>query len=420
MGHQYGPSVCRLTNETMALVWESYEQEGGGLGYGIYGTVIDITTAKNITAEFRVNDYTTDNQRIASICTLSSDTVAIAWSSMGQDGDWYGVYTKVFNVMTNTSITPELQVNEYTLGSQHEPSICALSEDSFAIAWNSNQDAGSYNVYARVYNATTGNPITGEFRVNNCTTIGLRPSICKLTQDSFAVSWESTSQDGDGYGVFGVVIDADTGNNATKEFQINYYTTSDQEDSDICALDNENIAVAWNSFGQDGDYRGVYATVIDITTGNNITAELQMNEVTWNFQQKPSICALSSDLFIVAWESVLQDGDGYGIYMKAIDVTTGTSINSEYPVNNYTTGNQWHSAICALSNKGVTIVWESEGQDGDGYGIYFSTATLVSSISNGNGKSTSIPGFEFYIMMSAIGLSITVILRKSQKKKNNY
>ena len=23
MGHQYGPSVCRLTNETMALVWES-------------------------------------------------------------------------------------------------------------------------------------------------------------------------------------------------------------------------------------------------------------------------------------------------------------------------------------------------------------------------------------------------------------
>ena len=342
----------------------------------------------------------------------------VAWSSIGQDGDMWGVYANVFNVITKTSITPELQVNEYTFGYQYEPSICALSNDSFAVAWQSNQEAGSYDVYARVFNATTGNSITGEFRVNN-STIGSqhRPSICTLSQDSFAVSWESNNIDGKGFGVVGVVIDAVTGNNVTKEFHVNDYTVDEQWFSSACALDNENIAVAWRSQGQDGSGYGVYATVIDTTTGNNITAELQMNEETANNQQNPSICALSSDLFMVAWESANQDGDGYGVYMRAINVTTGNSIISEYQVNNYTTGNQWYSAICALSNKSVALVWESDGQDGDGYGIYFSTSTLVISIPNG--KSTSIPGYDFYILISVIGVSIMAILRKRQKKENH-
>ncbi|MFX1345088.1 MAG: hypothetical protein ACFFAI_08255 [Promethearchaeota archaeon] len=416
------PSVCVLTNETIAIVWESNEQEGGGLANGIYGTVIDISTGNNITAEFHVNEYTTDNQGFASICALSNEVVAVAWSSMGQDGDMWGIYTKVFNVITNTNITAELQVNEYWAGYQYEPSICALSSDSYALAWQSYQD-GSYDVYARVYNATTGTPITGEFRVHNDTAGSQhRPSVCTLSPDSFAVSWESNTQDGDGFGVAGVVIDAATGNNITREFQVNDYSTDDQWFSSICALDNEKIAVAWRSNGQDGNSNGVYATVIDTTTGNNITTELQMNEFAMNTQQNPSICALSSDLFMVAWESNLQDGSVYGVYMKAVNVTTGTAIISETRVNNYTTGNQWYSAICALSNESVAVVWESDGQDGDGYGIYFSTSTLVRSIpnGNGNGKSPTIPGFEFYIMLSAIGLSIIVILRKNQKKKNNY
>ncbi|MFX0043498.1 MAG: hypothetical protein ACFE8L_11355 [Candidatus Hodarchaeota archaeon] len=413
------PSICLLTNETLAIVWESYGQDGGE--NGVYGTVIDATTGNNITSEFRVNDYTSYNQAFASICALSSEVVAIAWSSWNQDGSFWGVYTKVYNVITHTSLTPEIPVNEYTSGYQYEPSICALSNDSFAIAWQSNQDAGSYDVYARVFNATTGSAITGEFRVNNFTTGSQqRPSICSLSQDAFAVAWESSNLDGDGYGVFGVVIDAATGNNLTKQFQINDYTINDQWFCSACALDNENIAVAWRSNGQDGSGYGVYATVIDTTTGNNITAELQMNQENFTSQQNPSICALSSDLFIVAWESASQDGDGYGVYMRAVNVTTSKSIVPEYQVNNYTTGNQWYSGICALSNKDVAIVWESDGQDGDGYGIYLSTSTLASSILSE--KSKEIPGYNLYIMISVIGLVIgtviTVKLRKNQKKDN--
>jgi hypothetical protein len=411
------PSLCALTNETFAIVWESYGQEGGGLEKGVYGTVIDITTGNNITAEFHVNEYTSYNQGFATICALTDEIVAIAWSSWNQDGSFWGTYAKVMNVITGTSLTSEIAVNQVTTGYQYEPSICALSDDSFAIAWNSNQDAGSYDVYARVFNAT-GAAITPEFRVNNFTTGSQhRPSICTLTQNSFAVTWESSDLDGDGYGVFGAVFDATTGNNLTKAFQVNDYTTNDQWFSSVCALDNEKIAVAWRSHYQDGNGTGVYATVIDTTTGNNVTAELQMNEETAFTQQNPSICALSSDLFIVAWESALQDGDGYGVYTRAVNVTTGTPIFSEVQVNNYTTGNQWYSAICALSEKSIAVAWESAFQDGDGFGVYFATFRLLSTGTNGGPDgSTSIPGYEFYIMISVMGIGITFILRKLKRR----
>ncbi|UCC18694.1 MAG: hypothetical protein JSV62_11375 [Promethearchaeota archaeon] len=413
-GPQIIPAVCNLTNEIIAIVWESYEQEGVGLEYGVYGTVIDTTTGYNITAEFHVNDYTTYSQRYASICALSSEVVAIAWSSWNQDGSSWGVYAKVFNVITRTSMTPEIAVNENTTGYQYNPSICALSNDKFAISWQSDQDDEVFDIYARVFNATTGAGITGEFLVNNFT-IGTQhhPSICKLTQDSFAVSWESSHLDGDGFGVFGVVIDAATGNNITNQFQINDYTVNDQWFSSLCALDNEKIAVTWRSEGQDGNGTGVYATVIDTATGYNITAELQMNEETASSQSNPSICALSSDIFIVAWESINQDGDGWGVYIRAVNVTTGTWITSEYQVNNYTIGHQSYSAVSALSSKRFAVVWNSEGQDGDSYGIYFSTSTLGNSIPNGT--PTTISGYELYMMICVIGLSVTVAFRKYRK-----
>jgi len=131
-------------------------------------------------------------------------------------------------------------------------------------------------------------------------------------------------------------------------------------------------------------------------------------------QQNPSICALSNDLFMVAWESALQDGDGYGVYMRAVNATTGTPIFSEVQVNNYTTGNQWYTALCAPSDKDVVVAWESAYQDGDGFGIYFSSATLKQTLPS-NGKSTSIPGYNYYFMISAIGLSLVVILKKFKR-----
>ena len=62
----------------------------------MYASVFDATTGKNITREFRVNNYTLDGQEYPSVCALSSETFAVAWQSWWQDLSGYGVYASVF------------------------------------------------------------------------------------------------------------------------------------------------------------------------------------------------------------------------------------------------------------------------------------------------------------------------------------
>ena len=176
------------------------------------------------------------------------------------------------------------------------------------------------------------------------------PSTCALSSNSFAVAWHSMSQDGDGYGVYATVIDATTGKKDFSQKLVNYNTTSDQAWPSICTLSSDSFAVAWQSDGQDGSDEGVYATVIDATTGNNMTSEIQVNYNTTSVQGWPSICALSSDSFAVAWRSNGQDSDGYGIYATVINVTTGNNMTSEIQVNYNTTSTQRDASTCALSS----------------------------------------------------------------------
>ena len=196
----------------------------------------------------------------------------------------------------------ETHVNYNITNSQNNPSICALSSDTFAVAWESNgQDGNGYGIYARVFNANTGDNITHEFRVNyNTTQSQWFPSICALSSDKFAVAWQSLGQDGSDYGIYARVFNASTGENMTREFRVNNNIIYNQQNPSISALSSDKFAVAWQSWDQDGSLFGVYASVFNANTGDNITHEFRVNYNTTNNQQSPSTCELSSDIFAVA------------------------------------------------------------------------------------------------------------------------
>lgn len=52
------------------------------------------------------------------------------------------------------------------------------------------------------------------------------------------------------------------------------------------------------------------------------------------------------------------------------DIVFDSEFDSETQVNTYTTLDQRDSAIAAFADGGYIVVWSSDGQDGDGYGIY--------------------------------------------------
>jgi hypothetical protein len=368
--NQENPTICALSKDKFAVAWQSNGQDGSFRE--IYACVFNANTGLNTTREFRVNDYTTSNQRNPSICALSEDKFAVAWQSYGQDGNQRGIYAGVFNATTGTSITSEFSVNNYTIGDQENPSICALSEDKIAIVWQSDgQDGDLDGIYARVFNSATGVNITKEFRVNYITTNDQdNPSICTLSEDKIAIVWESYDQDGDVDGIYANIFNATTGMNMTAEFRVNEYITNAQQDPSICALSEDKIIVAWDSYEQDGNLGGIYAGVFNATSGTSLTSEFRINNYTNSWQVDSSLSKLTEDKFAIAWESYNQDGDDYGIFANIFNATSGTNMTAEFQVNTNITNAQYSPSICALSEEGIAITWESAEQDGSGDGVY--------------------------------------------------
>ena len=423
-------SICALSNDTFAVAWESISQDGSN--DGVFATVFNATTGKNITAEFQVNHYITNDQRRPTICSLTEDKVAIAWDSFNQDGSSSGVYARVFNATTGKNITSEFRINHETSDTQQYSSICALSEDTFSIAWQSNgQDGSGYGIYARVFNATTGKNITAELQVNHYTTNNQEyPSICALSNDTFAVAWQGEGQD-DTSGIYARVFNATTGKNITAEFRVNYYSAQNQLKPSVCALSNDKIAMVWEGEGQT-DSIGIYANVFNATNGVRLGSEFLVNHYTTNDQRKPSICALSIDKFVVSWESFGQDGSDWGVYARACNAITGTSSSSEILVNQYTTNYQGESSISAISSKNFAIVWYGEGQDdNNGFGVYaaiFGAASSTIGTSSGGGGDDdddnatreTVASYDIYIMLGVVFVMVTLFIQIRKKSNNRF
>ncbi|WP_299752677.1 hypothetical protein [uncultured Tateyamaria sp.] len=63
-----------------------------------------------------------------------------------------------------------------------------------------------------------------------------------------------------------------------------------------------------------------------------------------------------------------QDGS-YGVCAQCYDAA-GEAFGIEFWVNGHTAGYQISQSMTALASGGFVVSWRSDGQDGDGRGIY--------------------------------------------------
>ena len=247
-----------------------------------------------------------------------------------------------------------------------------------------------------------------EFQVNTYTTSNqYEPSIAALNDGSFIVTWTSFGQDdqNDGYsGIYAQRYDAN-GDASGAEFQVNTYTTSNQSGSSIATLSNGGFVVTWQSYGQVyRDMYGVYAQRYD-ANGKASGAELEIaRSATSNTKMQPSTAALSDGGFVVTWAYTHNSS----IAAQRYDAN-GNAIGAKLQVN---TNNYSSTSTTALSDGGFVVTWNTNDQwdiyaqrynaNGAASGAEFQVNTYTTNV-QGNSSTTALSDGGFVVTWQSMG-----------------
>jgi hypothetical protein len=317
--------------------------------------------------EFQVNTTTAGEQRVPAVAMDAAGDFVVAWISHGQDGSGYGIYAQRYNA-AGVPQGAEFQVNTYTTNDQGGSAVAMDAAGNFVITWTSTgQDGSGYGIYAQRYNAA-GVPQGAEFQVNTYTTGNQRGSAVAMdAAGDFVITWMSTGQDGDSYGVYAQRYNA-AGESQGSEFQVNTYTTNYQYSPLAVAMDAAgDFVVTWTSYGQDGDSLGIYAQRYD-KMGAPQGSEFQVNTYTTSYQLYPAVAMDAAGDFVITWMSYGQDGSGSGIFAQRYD-KTGVPQGSEFRVNTYTTYNQNSPAVAMDAAGDFVVAWYTFASERK-YGVY--------------------------------------------------
>jgi hypothetical protein len=150
-------------------------------------------------SEFLVNTTTAQGQSSPTITALADGRFVVAWTDASEsvgDTDGPAIRAQIFNA-DGSGLGAEFLVNTTTTGSQTTPTITALADGGFVVAWNdfslSADDADGSAVRGQRYGAD-GHPAGNEFLVPTTTLHNqINPNICALPDGGFVVAWVDES-----------------------------------------------------------------------------------------------------------------------------------------------------------------------------------------------------------------------------------
>jgi len=146
----------------------------------------------------------------------------------------------------------------------------------------------------------------------------------------------------------------------------------------LAQLIGANVAASTNLTGAEelgGDWilgaqiGTIESRAMQLSYDGVLIGEFRVNTTTTGDQVNSSITTLKDGGFVVSWQSNGQDGSGFGIYAQRYDAN-GVAVSDEFWVNTHTNNEQANPTITALADGGFVVSWSSWGQDFSGDGIY--------------------------------------------------
>ena len=226
-----------------------------------------------------------------------------------------------------TMIGSETLVNTSTTATQSEPDVAYAADGSYVVVWQDANalDGDGWGVYGQRFDAN-GNKVGGEFLVNTSTANNqYDPKIAMDDAGNFVVTWVHRTNGGSTE-IHAQRFDA-SGAKVGSDFTVNTTSQFNQKMGDIAMNASGAFVISWYDNGP-GDDEGVFFQLYD-AAGNEIGGETRANTTIAEFQQFPGVSIDDAGNFVVVWQSDLQDGSGYGIYGQRYD-SAGNAVGGEF------------------------------------------------------------------------------------------
>ena len=390
--------------------------------------------------EFQVNEATGGFQRQSDVAKAPDGSFVVVWSDYGSSPGLRGVTPHQIDARRfgsdGTPLTGALQIDQgTTVELDYDPRIDSDVGGNFVVVWTKRRDfrrGGNTSVIYHRLVDSTGSPVGSQFQVS--TSIDYyrdwNAGVSKDARGNFVVVWQGFyyslygggrwkifrrrfSSDGaplenqflvrhQSQGPFGNLRDPAVSHNSSSgefvvvwarytfyyswaisgrrydsmgspigaEFQVNTSTPLHFSSPDISHDSEGNFVVAWDDYYPcgAGPPRNIFARRFN-SAGNPLGDQFQVNQYTVGSRRSPRISHDPSGGFVVAWQSDPQDGSGYGVFARLFD-SSGSAQGAEFQVNQYTTSFQGLPALSHDSSGGFVLSWESYGQDGSDYGVF--------------------------------------------------
>lgn len=316
-GDQERPRVALLKNGGAVFVWQ-----GGREGFQhVYARFL---TAKNTflsTNDILVSTFTNNFQIAPQVAVLTNGNVAVVWASYDQvsSNSMQDVYCQILST-NGTPIGANFLVNQFTTWNQRAPTVAALANGGFVVAWVSEQErvlappqgtpsayqsasAGaksSVDIYARLFSAN-GTAATAEILVNADNNPCASPAAAVTADGSFMIVWcaNDLSNHNHSWDVYGRVFSS-TGSGGGVTL-VNTTQYGDQYTPRISSLGKEYL-VTWTSLGQDGSREGVFGQLLYFDE-SPIGGEFLVNTTTAGQQMQPTVASDGVSQFLTVWTS---------------------------------------------------------------------------------------------------------------------
>ena len=360
-GNQRQPAVASDEQGAFVVVWDGRGPDGEA--FGIFGQRYDAGGAAE-GPTFTVNSYTTVGHGAAAAARHDGGFVVVYHRSFDDPAFSFGVFGRRYDT-GGAPLGGEFRVSTYTTGYQGRPAAAADRDGNFVVVWTSTgQDGSGGGVFAQRF-AASGLRQGPEFRVNSLTAGDQSsPAVASDPDGNALIVWESFGQDGADLGVFAQRYDA-SGAAQGGEFQVNVYTTSAQARPVAAATAGGGFVVAWQSSGQDGSGYGVFGRRYD-ASGAAQGGEFPVNAHTVGTQREPAVATDPAGGFTVVWHGESQGS--FGVFGQLYDAD-GARVGREFPVNSHATGNQQIASVASGADGAYAVAWQSDGQDGAGTAV---------------------------------------------------